>query len=346
MTKPLQERRTSAGIDARARIDRFLTDAGLRTPATRVVPLTGDASDRQYFRVLSGDAPTQVLAVHPGPIDFEALPFVNVCRLLTAMPVPVPRILSHSNSLGIIAQEDLGDVTLQAHLGTASPAEHAAAYREAVTFIHTIQRRGRALEAPEYLPYGIRFDGEKLTWELQFFTKHFVEAYRGAALSGPTRDALAGEYATIAQELASEPPVLCHRDYHSRNLMVHDGRLFIIDFQDARMGPDTYDLVSLLRDSYVDFNEQQVEELIAFFLAKHAGSSASDDDFRRRFDLMALQRNLKALGTFGFQTTSRGNTVYIQYIPRTLSYVRANLARYSRFDRLRDLLAEHVDELR
>ena len=342
----MADRRTAAGGEARARIDQFLTETGLQHTGARVVPLTGDASDRQYFRVLSGDMPTQVLAVHPGPIDFEALPFVNVCRLLTMMPVPVPRILSHSNPLGIIALEDLGDVTLQAHLGTAAPAEHAAAYREAVTFINTIQRRGRDLEAPDYLPYGVRFDVEKLTWELDFFTKHFVEAYRGAILTEPMRRALAGEYAAIAEELASEPPVLCHRDYHSRNLMVREGNLFIIDFQDARMGPDTYDLASLLRDSYVDFSDRQVEELIAFFLAKRAASSAADEDFRRRFDLMALQRNLKALGTFGFQTTARGNTVYIQYIPRTLSYVRANLARYTRFGRLRDVLAGHLDELR
>ena len=113
------------------------------------------------------------------------------------------------------------------------------------------------------------------------------------------------------------------------------------------MGPDTYDLVSLLRDSYVDFTETQVEDLIAYFLALKDGRGTSSDpaEFRRRFDLMALQRNLKALGTFGFQTTSRGNTVYIQYTPRTLSYVRANLARYPRFARLQTLLAEHLDEL-
>ena len=143
--------------------------------------------------------------------------------------------------------------------------------------------------------------------------------------------------------------MLCHRDYHSRNLMLHEGSLYIIDFQDARMGPDTYDLVSLLRDSYVDFTEQQVEELIAFFLALRGAwrrPRGGPQEFRRRFDLMALQRNLKALGTFGFQTTSRGNTVYIQYIPRTLNYVRANLARYARFGRLRELLAEHLEELR
>jgi aminoglycoside/choline kinase family phosphotransferase len=112
------------------------------------------------------------------------------------------------------------------------------------------------------------------------------------------------------------------------------------------MGPDTYDLVSLLRDSYVDFSEQQVEELIAFFLAKRSGPAEGDEDFRRRFDVMALQRNLKALGTFGFQATSRANTVYIQYIPRTLTYARANLVRYPRFVRLYDVLATHLDELR
>lgn len=328
------------------RIDEFLAHTGLRQRGAKVVPLTGDASDRRYFRVLLRDAPSQVLAVHPGPIAFDALPFVNVARLLSAMPVPIPRILAHSDTIGIIALEDLGDVTLQAHVGAASPEEHAALYRQAVTFIDTIQRRGRELASADYVPYGIAFDEEKLTWELQFFTKHFLEGYRGAALTGSARAALAQEYASITRELASEPPVLCHRDYHSRNLMLHEGSLHIIDFQDARMGPDTYDLASLLRDSYVDFDDGQVDALIAFFLAQRSAAEAETCDFRRRFDLMALQRNLKALGTFGFQTTSRGNTVYIQYIPRTLRYARANLAKHERFGRLRELLAEHLEELR
>jgi aminoglycoside/choline kinase family phosphotransferase len=129
--------------------------------------------------------------------------------------------------------------------------------------------------------------------------------------------------------------------------MLHEGSLYIIDFQDARMGPDTYDLVSLLRDSYVDFSEPEVEDLIAFFLALRAPAGQMDlGEFRRRFDVMAVQRNLKALGTFGFQTMSRGNPVYIQYIPRTLNYLRANLERYPRFARLHELLAEHLEEWR
>jgi hypothetical protein len=137
----------------------------------------------------------------------------------------------------------------------------------------------------------------------------------------------------------------------SRNLMLHRGRLHIIDFQDARMGPDTYDLASLLRDSYVDFAEAQVDDLIASFLALRGGTDGgaappAPGEFRRRFDLMSLQRNLKALGTFGHQATSRGNAAFVQYIPRTLTLVRSNMARNPRFSRLRELLATHLDELR
>jgi aminoglycoside/choline kinase family phosphotransferase len=127
--------------------------------------------------------------------------------------------------------------------------------------------------------------------------------------------------------------------------MIHEECLYIIDFQDARMGPDTYDLVSLLRDSYVDLPQQTVDELIAYFLALK-GEAGSEEPFRDRFNLMALQRNLKALGTFGYQTTARRNPVYIQYIPRTLRHVRHNLEQLPQFSGLQTLLAELVDELR
>jgi aminoglycoside/choline kinase family phosphotransferase len=317
------------------RLEQYLSEQ--RIDAQSVVPLTGDASDRRYFRVRLKDATPIVLAMHAGPIDFDAMPFVSIARLLAAVPLPVPRILHHSNALGILGLEDLGDVTLQAHLGAASPAEHAALYRQAVTLIVRMQQRAEELRSDEYPPYRIAFDVEKLTWELEFFVRHYLVAYKGATFSDDEREQLRAEWSGIVEELAGEPRVLCHRDYHSRNLMLHHGQLYMIDFQDARMGPDTYDLVSLLRDSYVDLMPQQVDELIAFFLALK-GISGQDEAFRRRFDLMALQRNLKALGTFGYMTTSRNNTVYIQYIPRTLTYVRANLAKYPRFECLRHLL--------
>jgi aminoglycoside/choline kinase family phosphotransferase len=339
------ERRHAGVDDARERIQGYLDRSGLAAGKPRVVPLTGDASDRRYFRILLPDAQSIVLALNSAPFDVTKLPFVNVATLMAKMPVPVPAVLGHADDLGVLAQQDLGDVTLQAHLGASSVAEHAALYRQAVALIATLQRRGAELTSPEYLPYGISFDVEKLTWELDFFTKHFLEAYRGVTLAGGQRAALREEFAVIVRELADEPRVLCHRDYHSRNLMLHESQLYIIDFQDARMGPDTYDLVSLLRDSYVDLPEQTVDELIAYFLALK-GVTGSDPAFRQRFDVMALQRNLKALGTFGYQTTARRNPVYIQYIPRTLRYVRTNLDNQPRFARLRELLATHVEEFR
>src|SRR6478609_4920039 len=331
--------------DPRQKIEAYLTMSGLAARSPRVVPLTGDASDRRYFRILLQDSPSIVLSLYAAPFDFDSLSFVNVARLFAQMPVPVPTVLGHADELGVLALQDLGDVTLQAHLGAATPAQHSALYREAVSLIATLQHRGAELASPDYLPYGIAFDVEKLTWELDFFTKHFLEAYRGVTLAAPEREALRHEFAGIVRELASEPRVLCHRDYHSRNLMLHESQLYIIDFQDARLGPDTYDLVSLLRDSYVDLPEQTVDELIAYFLAVK-GDAGAERDFKKRFDVMALQRNLKELGTFGYQTTARRNPVYIQYIPRTLRYVRDNLDQQPRFGRLREELATYVEEFR
>ena len=297
----MTQQRTADGIQLRERIDQYLRVTGLGGANARVVPLTGDASDRRYFRIIPAEGPSVVLAL-----------------------------------------QDLGDVTLQAHLGAASPPQHAALYRQAVALIDTLQRRGAELQSDQYVPYRIAFDVEKLTWELEFFVKYFVLGYRGVALTDAERAALQEEWAAMVDELASEPRVLCHRDYHSRNLMLSDESLYIIDFQDARMGPDTYDLASLLRDSYVDIADRELDELVAYFLALKGRGDA--DEFRRRFDLMALQRNLKALGTFGYQTMTRRNPVYIQYMPRTLRYARSNLEKYPRFARLRELLASHVDE--
>jgi aminoglycoside/choline kinase family phosphotransferase len=343
------------------RIARYLHASAMDGPETRVVPLTGDASDRRYFRIILPGEESIVLALHARPIEFATLPFANVADLLKQIPLPAPAILGHSDAEGILALEDLGDVTLQAHLGAASESQHAALYREAVALIDQLQRRGAELASECYIPYGIVFDVEKLTWELDFFVRHFMHAYRAVALGPAEQGAIAEEWRAIAEELSSEPRVLCHRDYHSRNLMVRDGRLHIIDFQDARMGPDTYDLASLLRDSYVDLTDRQLDDLVAYFLALRGAalpwesgipdqlpSPAGDGahEFRRRFDLMALQRNLKALGTFGYQTTARGNPVYIQYMPRTLRYVRTNLLKYPRFARLHDLLAANIEELR
>lgn len=330
-------------VPADERIRAFLasTPYGARRP--RVQWLTGDASDRQYVRVhLEGDE-SIVLAVHPGAIDYAAMPFSTMATLLARMELPAPRVLEHSDALGIIAQEDLGDVTLQARLGGDSVTAHERLYREAVELIHALQVRGRAFVA-NTVPYTLAFDEEKLTFELNFFATHFLGGYRGITLSTTEQAQLVTEWTSIVGELAAEPRVVCHRDYHSRNLMVQHDALFLIDFQDARMGPDTYDLASLLRDSYVDITEDERTRLIAHFTALSGITNATE--FRRRFDLMCVQRNLKALGTFGFQASVRGKRGYVADMPRTLQSVRENLVKYERFVNLHALLAAHVEELR
>ena len=158
------EKRQAESADARERIDGYLQRSGLAARSPRVVPLTGDASDRRYFRVLIPDEGSIVLSLYSAAFTFDSLSFVNVARLLEKMPVPIPAVLGHADDLGVLALADLGDVTLQAHLGAASAAEHAALYRQAVSLISTLQRRGAELESPDFLPYGIAFDVEKLTW--------------------------------------------------------------------------------------------------------------------------------------------------------------------------------------
>ncbi len=331
------------------RIDAYLREHRLAARTTGIVALQGDASDRRYVRLLLNDGASLVLALHAAAVDFDSSPFMAVARLLHDMSLPVPAVLHYSSALGIIGLGDLGDVTLQAHVRTASAASRTACYRQAVRLIAQLQQRGVERVHEGTPPYSVAFDREKLTWELDFFVRHFIVAYLGKIPSEAVREALQEEWRRIVDELADEARVVCHRDYHSRNLMVHRGSLWIIDFQDARMGPDTYDLASLLRDSYVDLSGEEVDDLVGEFVHGQSGERGLDRDFhaefRRRLDLMSLQRNLKALGTFGYQTSTRGTTVYVQYIPRTLGYVHANLAKYSRFARLREILASCVDGL-
>jgi aminoglycoside/choline kinase family phosphotransferase len=317
----------------------------------RTTLLSGDASTRQYVRVEMPDAAPQILAVYPEPFDPATLPFLNVSALLAAFEAPIPRIHDVAGDLGIVALEDLGDVTLQAFLEAHDHGGMEALYAKAVDLIVQLQRGGAQHRAENYQPYALAFDVEKLTWELDFFVRHFLGDYRQVALRDDERRALAAEWRLIAEELAGEPRVLCHRDYHSRNLMVHGGRLVMIDFQDARLGPDTYDLVSLLRDSYVTLPDDLVARLIDRFLsltpaAHRLSPERAAAPFRRRFDLMAMQRNLKALGTFGYQVAVRGKAQYEESVPRTLAYVRDNARRNPRFSRLQEILANHIPELR
>src|SRR6478735_8922099 len=191
----------ATAVETPDRIEGYLDRTGLAARRPRVVPLTPDASDRRYFRVMLDGADPIVIAVYSGAIDFGRMPFANVAELFRRMEVPAPAVLAHSDELGIVAQEDLGDVTLQAHLGAASITEHAALYREAVSLIHHLQSRGRSFASADFVPYTLAFDVEKLTFELDFFERHFLGGYRGIVLSPSEKAALGEEWAALAQEL-------------------------------------------------------------------------------------------------------------------------------------------------
>jgi aminoglycoside/choline kinase family phosphotransferase len=305
-------------------------------------PLSGDASTRRYFRV-GGEAETFVLALYPEAFVPEELTFLGMRDLLDSYELAVPAVVDVDGARGAVLQEDLGDRTLQEALKDASDSRREELYREAVDDVVTLQRK--AAEGPQGGDcFRIAFDIEKLTWELHYFLKHYLEGHRQRELTVEDRATLSEAFHVLCQEIASWPRALCHRDYHSRNLMLHQGRLHWIDFQDARMGPTTYDLASLLHDAYVDVPEELREELAERF-RQRAVPGESRELFRRRFELMSVQRTLKALGTFGYMATVRGNPVYLPYMPRTLAHARRMLSRHPELERLWRTLASHVEEL-
>ena len=322
------------------RVARYLADRG--RAGARVETLSGDASTRRYFRITGADG-TAVLALYPEPFDVRDLSFVVVRDLMAAYGVPVPSVLDADGARGILLLEDLGDVMLQDALRSASRSDRAEFYGRAMEQLillqHEAERGSRTAAC-----FQSAFDPDKLEWELQYFLKHFLEGHRRVVLGEEDRAALGASFRSLAEEIASWPRVLCHRDYHSRNLMVKGDELYWVDFQDARLGPATYDVASLLRDPYVELEETFIVEAAESF-RRAALPHEPREVFERRFDLMSVQRNLKALGTFGYMDTVRGNPVYVQYIPRTLAYVRRNLARLPELGDLRERLSRHLDEL-
>jgi hypothetical protein len=324
------------------RVVQYLRRTGV-TDAARVIRLHGDASNRAYLRVVPQQEPSFVLAVYPEPFHAGTLRQLRVSDLLGRLAIPVPTVLGHAGELGILALEDLGQDTLQDWL---EDREHdpTPVYRQAVDLIVALQRaQPLSHDSPEP-PFDIGFDQETLARELAFFRSEFLGAYRRVAISAIESRAFDREFRAIAEDLARETRVLCHRDYHSRNLMVRQQQLVVIDFQDARWGPCTYDLVSLLCDCYVDLKPELVSEMTDRFLA--ATPNGRSDSFGERFDLMSVQRHLKALGTFGHQIAVANRHGFASAVPRTLRYLRRTLHDHDRFAGLHDLLQPHLPELR
>jgi aminoglycoside/choline kinase family phosphotransferase len=181
-----------------------------------------------------------------------------------------------------------------------------------------------------------------LRWELGFFFANYFNRYLGMKLDGETNQAVQREFKALCSELSSRPRVLVHRDYHARNLMMRGGEMIIIDHQDARMGPASYDLASLLKDPYTALDRDIVSELIEYFIELKADSSVTISDvaeFRTEVEWMTVQRMLKAIGTYSSQAAA-GNPAYLDYIEPAINAALHSLETLGRFVRIRGLLEE------
>ncbi len=313
----------------------------------RVEPLAGDASTRAYFRARGAGGESAVVAAHEAAFDPDSFPFLETARLLEESGVRVPAVRAVDGPAGLILLEDLGDRTLQMEVEETggAPDRVERLYAEAVEIIVRLQRDGTPrLHSGLHAGREV-LDGTRFRFEMGYFLDHMVEGLRQMRLAPAQRTTLEGGLGDLCDALAGEPRVLCHRDFHSRNLMVTEaGALAVVDHQDARRGPDTYDLASLLRDPYVVVPEERVDRLVARYLAAVAGGE-DPAAFRRRFHRMAVQRTLKAAGTFAAQKVLHGRDRYLRYLPWVLELARRSLAACPELAPLQGLLAEAVPEL-
>ena len=280
--------------------------------------------------------------VHPEPLT-PASPLFSNHRVLKSIGAPVPRILGSDPAAGLVVVEDLGDATLQQHLlGKKEAGRGRAAlpfYRQACDLIVLFHRKGAKALRPGDFAATSALDCDRFLFELDHFHRHFIKGYRKLAPSDGDEAVIRAFYSDLALRCDRLPRVYCHRDFQSRNLLVRRGRLGLVDFQDARMGPYTYDAASLLRDSSLDLDEGLVDGMIDRLCER---LELPGDEFRRDFDLMALQRNIKDLGTFGFMATVRGRPDYLEYVPRTLRFVRRTLMAGQRYHLFMPVLDRYV----
>ncbi len=316
-----------------------------------VRPASADASFRRYFRVdaLQGAAKGSFIIMDAPPEKEDCHPFVAVDRLLDAGGVNVPHILSWDEPLGFMLLSDLGEHTFLATL-EATDYEHApgstnrARYQSAIDELLRLQGVAPGEGAQALPPY----DDALLQREMDLFPEWYIGKLRGQVLTEPQQTQLAQVFALIKAQVLSQPTVLVHRDYHSRNLMANPAdphaRPGVIDFQDAVWGPVTYDLVSLLRDAYVIWDEDiQLDYAVRYWeRARKAGLPVPADfaDFWRDFEWMGLQRHLKVLGIFARLALRDGKRQYLDDIPRVWTYAHRVASRYQGLGPLARLLEQ------
>lgn len=315
-------------------------------PAT-IRPASNDASFRRYFRVTTADnasdSPTGSLILMDAPPEHEdCAPFVHAARIMRDAGLRVPVIYASDLEQGFLVLSDLGSQTLlQEVQATPTLADHR--YRQSCAQLILLQR---ATRAGVFAPY----DRDRLTTEIRLFDQWFLRRHHNMRLTGADRQRLHDCYDAIIRCNLSEAQVYVHRDYHARNLMTGavDEAPAVIDFQDAVIGPVSYDLVSLLRDAYISWPEEQILDwCIRYWEQARDTSIPVPTDFGQfwtQFELMGMQRHLKVLGIFCRLNLRDNKPGYLADLPQVLRYASEVAARYEMLSPIRSLLSR-IDEL-
>jgi aminoglycoside/choline kinase family phosphotransferase len=299
---------------------------------------SADASFRRYFRVDLGDGSSAIVMDAPPPQE-DVRPFIAVAELLGATGVSVPTVLAQDVGQGFLLLSDLGATTYLQQLNADTAP---ALYPDAIDALVQIQMHSQPGVLPDY-------DRALLQRELMLFPDWYIAKHLGVTLSEAQHSSLNGVFDALLANNLAQPQVTVHRDYHARNLMVLPvGNPGILDFQDAVYGPITYDLVSLLRDAYIEWDEEQVLDWAIRYWerAKRAGLPVNPDidAFYRDFEFMGLQRHLKVLGIFARLFHRDGKDAYLKDLPLVMRYTRKVAGRYKILAPLIVLLDEVEDK--
>lgn len=324
----------NSGSQASDNIDRFLNEV-YGTQSFETVPLAGDASARRYFRVISGDDSTVLMVWDPFE-DNGHYPFLNIQQHFESHQIAVPKVIALKPSSGLVLLEDLGDLTLERKFWENQNQEHSLPfYQEAIDQLVKIHYNASYDRATHCVAFDISFDTAKLLWEMNYGREHLLEGLCKIRFSEKSLKELEATFFQICQTLDAEPKLIAHRDFHSRNVMLKHGKARIIDFQDARMGAIQYDLVSLLKDSYVSLSDESIAKLLNYYLEKRQDvlaelkenkSDLSIEKFQRVFEIQTIQRCFKACGSFASFYMLRHDTRYLKYLAPTLKTVRSCLS--------------------
>jgi aminoglycoside/choline kinase family phosphotransferase len=318
--------------ERRTRLEQWLATQ-LHGARFSLTPASEDASFRRYFRAALEDGRSFV-AMDAPPEKEDCRPFIHIARLLADSGVHAPVVHAQDLAMGFLLLSDLGTRTYLSELTAASAGVLMADATEALIRWQLASRPG---ELPPY-------DEALLRREMNLFAEWYVARHRRKRLTASQQQTLESIFALLAKSALAQPTVYVHRDYMPRNLMVSEPNPGVLDFQDAVMGPITYDVVSLLRDAFISWQEEQVLDWAVRYWeqAKRAKLPIELDfgEFWRAFEWMGLQRHLKVLGIFARINYRDGKSKYLADTPRFLAYARPVAQRYRELAPLNPLLDE------